>query len=66
MNLVARGLGLKNTTRAQIDCHDVYSTCHIENLEKCRVVSKNQLSKGHLGMLMGKRGIGRPLHDMQG
>jgi hypothetical protein len=56
----------ENTTGAQIDRHHAYLTCHVEILEKGRVISKNQLSKGHASMFMDKRGIRGSLHDMQG
>jgi hypothetical protein len=45
----ARGPEAKNTIGAQIDRNHMYLTCHVEVLEKGKVISKNQLSKNHAG-----------------
>jgi hypothetical protein len=49
----ARGPMAENGTRAQFDHHDVYSTCHVENFEKGRFISKNQWPRGHTCIVMG-------------
>jgi hypothetical protein len=65
MNLDARGLGAKNTTRAQIDSHHAYLTCHIENLKKSKVISRKSVVEGSCKRIQDKCGIRGSLHGMQ-
>jgi hypothetical protein len=55
-NLNARDPRAENTIGAQIDHLHAYLTCHVEILEKGRVVSINQLSNSHECGFIDKRG----------